>query len=143
MKQVGKPAIWAFYLVIIFEILFMISPFALYFYSVYASTLNVLHRWPETAWLTKFFLPDFSQTHSLWLNVLPMLAWCLISVGLLLFLGAAVPLYWAQFRGRGVVSRGLSVDAQSWGLSSWATPHAPLSAARGSPDMSLALRTAA
>jgi hypothetical protein len=70
----------------------MISPFALYFYSVYASTLNVLHRWPETAWLTKFFLPDFSQTHSLWLNVLPMLAWCLISVGLLLFLGAAVPL---------------------------------------------------
>src|SRR5215831_553088 len=107
MKQVLKPAIWAFYLVIVFEILFMISPFALYFYSAYGPMLNVLHRWPETAWLTKFFLPHFSQTDSLWLNALPMLAWCLISVGLLLFLGAAVPLYWAKFRGRGTVSHGL------------------------------------
>jgi protein-S-isoprenylcysteine O-methyltransferase Ste14 len=107
MRRVLKPAIWAFYLVIVFEILFMISPFALYFYSAYGPTLNVLHRWPETAWLTKFFLPHFSQTSSSLLNALPTLAGVLLLVGLLLFLVAAVPLYWTKFRRRGMVSGGL------------------------------------
>jgi protein-S-isoprenylcysteine O-methyltransferase Ste14 len=107
MKRFLKPTIWAFYLVIVFEILFMISPFALYFYSAYGPTLNVLHRWPETAWLTKFFLPHFSQTSSPLLNALPTLAGLLLIVGLLLFLAAAVPLYWAKFRRRGIVSGGL------------------------------------
>jgi protein-S-isoprenylcysteine O-methyltransferase Ste14 len=107
MRRILKPTIWAFYLVIVFEILFMISPFALYFYSAYGPTLNVLHCWSETAWLTKFFLPHFSQTSNPLLNALPTLAGLLLIMGLLLFLAAAVPLYWTKFHSRGMVSGGL------------------------------------
>lgn len=41
------------------------------------------------------------------LNALPTLAGLLLTVGLLIFLAAAVPLYWTKFRGRGMVSGGL------------------------------------
>jgi protein-S-isoprenylcysteine O-methyltransferase Ste14 len=106
-RSVLKPAMWAFYVVIVCEILFMISPFALYFYSAYGPTLNVLHRWPATAWLTKFFLPHFSQTRNLLLNVLPIVAGLLIMFGMALFFAAAIPLYWAKLRRRGAVTEGL------------------------------------
>jgi adenylate cyclase len=45
------PAVWVAYVGIVFEILFMISPFALYYYAGYGPSLNVLHRSPWTAWL--------------------------------------------------------------------------------------------
>jgi protein-S-isoprenylcysteine O-methyltransferase Ste14 len=106
-RSVLKPAMWAFYVVIVCEILFMISPFALYFYSAYGPTLNVLHRWPATAWLTKFFLPHFSQTRNLLLNALPIVAGLLIMFGMALFFAAAIPLYWAKLRRRGAVTEGL------------------------------------
>ena len=49
-------AAWGFYLIIVLEFLYMISPLALYFYSAYGPALNLLHRSPSTAWLTAFFL---------------------------------------------------------------------------------------
>jgi protein-S-isoprenylcysteine O-methyltransferase Ste14 len=101
------PALWAFYAVIGLEILFMISPLALYFYAAYGPTLNVLHRSASTAWLTQFFLPHFSKTESPVLNALPAVAWLLVLAGLGLFLAAAIPLYWTRLRGRGVVTGGL------------------------------------
>ncbi len=107
LRKVLKPAAWVFYLVIVFEILFMISPFGLYFYSAYGPTLNFLQRWPSTAWLTQFVLPHFSQTSSLLLNALPTLAWLLIGAGMILVFGGAIPIYWAKFRRRGLVSGGL------------------------------------
>jgi hypothetical protein len=33
----------------------MISPFALYFYSVYGPVLGFFNQWAGTAWLTQFF----------------------------------------------------------------------------------------
>ena len=104
LRKALKPAVWMFYVVIVFEILFMISPFALYFYSAYGPTLNVLHRWPSTAWLTQFFLPHFSETSSPLLNVLPGLGGVLILVGTLILTAGAIPVYWAKLRGRGPVS---------------------------------------
>ena len=100
MKSIVKPALWMFYLVIVFEILFMISPFALHFYSVYGPTLNVLHRSPSTSWLTQFFLPNVSETSSPLLNSLP-------GVGGVLMAAGAVPIYWAKLRRRGAVTGGL------------------------------------
>src|SRR5262249_55948121 len=96
-----------FYLVVVCEILFMISPFALHFYSAYGPTLNVLHRSPATAWLSTFFLPHFSQTTSPLLNALPTLAGLLVLVGLGIFLAGVIPVYWAKLRGRGPVTGGL------------------------------------
>lgn len=106
-KKILTPATWFFYLVIVCEILFMISPFAVHFYSAYGPTLNFLHRSPSTAWLSKFFLPHFSQTTSLLLNALPKLAGFLVLVGLIIFLAGAIPIYWTKLRRRGAVTGGL------------------------------------
>jgi adenylate cyclase len=42
------PAVWVAYVAIVFEILFMISPFGLYYYAAYGPALNVLHLSPWT-----------------------------------------------------------------------------------------------
>ena len=107
INRILRPATWVFYLVIVCEILFMISPFALYFYSAYGPTLNFLHHSPYAAWLTQFFLPHFSETSSPLLNALPKLGGFLIVIGVLMFFAGAIPIYWAKIRGRGAVTGGL------------------------------------
>ncbi|MGH7909371.1 MAG: methyltransferase family protein [Thermodesulfobacteriota bacterium] len=107
INRILTPATWVLYLVIVCEILFMISPFALYFYSAYGPTLNFLHHSPYTAWLTQFFLPHFSETSSPLLNALPRLGGFLIVIGVLMFFAGAIPIYWAKFRRRGAVTGGL------------------------------------
>jgi protein-S-isoprenylcysteine O-methyltransferase Ste14 len=102
-----RPAAWAFYVVFAFEILFMISPFALHFYASYAPVLDVLHERRATAWLTKFFLPHFSDTSSPALNAAHDAGFVVIAAGLVLFLVAAIPIYWTKLRGTGPVTGGL------------------------------------
>ena len=102
-----KPAAFGFYVVIALEILFMISPFALYFYSVYGPVLRFLQRSPETAWLTQFFLPHISETRSAFLNGLHWLSGPLVIAGTVLFLAGAIPIYWSKLRHRGAVTGGL------------------------------------
>ena len=80
-----KPAVWLVYVVIVFEILFMISPFALYYYSAYAHFLNFLGRSPATAWLDQFFLPHFSQTSSPALTTLGEIDEAVFFAGVALF----------------------------------------------------------
>jgi len=106
-KKVWKPAAWLVYLIIVFEIVYMISPFALYYYSTYGPSLNFLHNWPLTAWLSGFFLPHFAVTASGILNVLPKIGWSCIFTGLSLFLIAAGQIYYAKFTKRGAVAGGL------------------------------------
>jgi class 3 adenylate cyclase/protein-S-isoprenylcysteine O-methyltransferase Ste14 len=106
------PAAWVLYVAIVFEILFMISPFALYYYSAYGPSLNLFHRSPWTAWLTHFFLPHFSQTSSPVLNRLPDLGGLLIVAGAAVFLLAFVQIYWAKSRGLGLVTGGLYAVAR-------------------------------
>jgi protein-S-isoprenylcysteine O-methyltransferase Ste14 len=107
LRRILKPATWGFYLIIVFEILFMISPFGLYFYSVYGPVLNFLNQWSSTAWLTQFFLPHISQTDSPLLNALHQWAGLLILIGAMLFFAGAIPIYWAKFQRRGAVTGGL------------------------------------
>ena len=92
--------------VMVLEILFMISPFALYFYAAYGPTLNVLHASAWTAWLTQFFLPHVAHTHSVVLDAVPVVAGILVVGGALIFLAGAVPLYWAKLRRRRLVTGG-------------------------------------
>lgn len=102
-----RPAVWGFYVVVVLEFLFMISPFALHFYSAYGPTLNLLHHSPATAWLTGFFLPHFSSTASPVLEILKPLGFALAGVGLLLFLIGAIQVYGAKLLRRGAVAGGL------------------------------------
>ena len=91
------------YCLIGIEIIVMISPFALYFYSVYAPILNLLASSQLTSWTTEFFLP-----HMVFLDDPVILGisylQVLMVIGLLLFFTAAVPLYWGRFTGKGVVT---------------------------------------
>lgn len=100
-------AAWGFYLIIVLEFLYMISPLALYFYSAYGPALNLLHRSPSTAWLTAFFLPHFSQTSSLPLNKLHAVGENVALAGLLIFGIGAVQIYWAKIRRKNAVMGGL------------------------------------
>lgn len=85
------------------EIIIMISPFAMYFYSVYAPILNFLASSPRTSWTSEFFLPHmvFLQT-PLILSISYLQV--LLVIGLVLFFTAAVPLYWGRFTNKGVVT---------------------------------------
>src|SRR5262249_60532391 len=76
------PTVWIVYVATVFEILFMISPFGLYYYAAYGPPLNVLHRSPWTSWLTDFLLPHFSYTSSPLLDAVVALGRPLITAGL-------------------------------------------------------------
>lgn len=85
----------------------MVSPFAFYWYSLYAPALQGLHRSKATAWLDAFFLPHSVITTS-W--ILEFLRWkagplCL-SAGIIGFAVCAAQVYQAKLRKSGVV--------QSW-----------------------------
>jgi protein-S-isoprenylcysteine O-methyltransferase Ste14 len=107
MGRRHAPALWLLYVVIVLEILFMISPAALYFYSVYGPGLNLLHRSPATTWLTTFFLPHFSDTTSWLLRLQQPLAVACLAIGGLVFLVAFGQIYVAKLRQSGPVSSGL------------------------------------
>ncbi|MBU0482442.1 MAG: hypothetical protein KKG47_15220 [Proteobacteria bacterium] len=92
----------AAYCLIGVEIIIMISPFALYFYSVYGPILEFFSSSPYLSWTTEFFLP-----HMVFMDD-PLILFIsyfqvLMVIGLLLFLLAAIPLYYGRFTGKGVV----------------------------------------
>lgn len=90
------------YLLIAIEIIIMISPFALYFYGVYGPILNFLASFPLTRWTTEFFLPHMVFLDDPLILFISYLQVFLV-IGLVLFLSAAIPLYWGRFTGKGVV----------------------------------------
>ncbi|MEJ2034397.1 MAG: methyltransferase [Deltaproteobacteria bacterium] len=92
------------YLLIGIEIIIMITPFALYFYSVYGPILRFLSSSPLTAWTTEFFLPHMVFPNDPLITAISYLQILLI-VGLVLFFAAAIPLYYGRFTGKGVVQR--------------------------------------
>jgi protein-S-isoprenylcysteine O-methyltransferase Ste14 len=97
----------AFYIVLVLEFLFMISPLALHFYVGYGPVLRWLHASPATSWLTGFFLPHFSQTTSAFLNALKPIGFLLALGGLFGFLAGAIHLYASKLFRRGAVTGGL------------------------------------
>ncbi len=98
---------WVLYTLIVLEILFMVSPFAAYYYSIYATPLNALQDSPYTAWLTMYLLPHFSYSRCWLANGLLLLSWPLMLLGLLMFLVGFCQIYWAKLTGGGAVEGGL------------------------------------
>jgi protein-S-isoprenylcysteine O-methyltransferase Ste14 len=100
-------AVIFFYFAIALEMIVMVTPFTVYFYSVYAPVLNRLEAHPFTAWLTAFFLPHISYTGDPILTALAYLGPILFGLGLVIFFVCAYQVYSAKLLRRGVVSRGL------------------------------------
>jgi protein-S-isoprenylcysteine O-methyltransferase Ste14 len=86
------------------EIIIMISPFALYFYSVYGPILQLISGHPAISWTTEFFLPHMVFVDDPLILGISYLQIFLV-IGLLLFFSAAVPLYYGRITKRGVVRR--------------------------------------
>jgi len=107
LRKGWVPAAWVFYLLIVFEIIFMISPFALYYYSGYGSVLNSLHNSKATAWISGFFLPHYTESTSWVLNSSKGVGYFLFLTGLLVFLISAGQIYYAKFTGKNAVTKGL------------------------------------
>ncbi|MFQ5771147.1 MAG: methyltransferase family protein [bacterium] len=107
IKKAFVPAAWLFYLIIGIEIIYMISPFAIYYYSTYGPSLNFLHTLPQTAWLSGFFLPHYVNTSSFLLNSYQIVGWILVLVGFLFFLIGAGQIYYCKFTKKGAVTGGI------------------------------------
>ncbi len=100
-------AAWVSYALIVCEILYMVSPFALYYYAAYAPPLRLLQEHPLTAFLTQNILPHFTFVRSATLRLFESLAWPAIVSGVILFLAGFVQIYWAKLLRRGNVTGGL------------------------------------
>lgn len=102
-----KTSAWVLYTLIVLEILFMVSPFAVYYYSIYAAPLNALQQSPRTAWLTMYVLPHFTYSDSWLANGLILISWPLILIGVVVFVMGFCQIYWSKFTGKGAVAVGL------------------------------------
>jgi len=107
MKKLLKWALSGLYGLVMIEVLIMISPFAFYWYSLYAPTLQGLHRWRATAWMEAFFLPHSVITTS---PLLEFVRWKLgtycFSIGVLAFIFFGIQVYVTKYLRRKV--------AQAW-----------------------------
>ena len=102
-----KTSAWVLYTFIVLEILFMVSPFAAYYYSIYATPLNALQEFQGTAWLTMYILPHFTYSTSWLANGLILISWPLILLGVVVFVLGFCQIYWSKFTGKGAVEVGL------------------------------------
>src|SRR5260370_29538246 len=100
LKSFARAAGFLAYLLITLEMLFMVTRFALYYYSVYSPLLAGPFGLPATAWLPAFFLPHLST------EILPSIGGLIFLLGLVGFVLCAVQLYYTKFRRRGVVGSG-------------------------------------
>ncbi len=107
MKKLFRWLGSALYGLVMIEVIIMISPFAFYWYSLYAPTLQGLHRWRATAWMEAFFLPHSVITTS---PVLEFMRWQLgtyaFSLGVLAFIFLGMQVYFTKYFRKKV--------AQSW-----------------------------
>ncbi|MBF0224415.1 MAG: isoprenylcysteine carboxylmethyltransferase family protein [Desulfobacterales bacterium] len=100
-------AAWMFYIVIVFEIIYMISPFGVYYYSVYGPSLNLFNKSPMTSWLSSFFLPHIVETSSFILNSIKDIGWLFIIMGLSSFMLGAGQIYYHKFTKKAAVTGGI------------------------------------
>jgi protein-S-isoprenylcysteine O-methyltransferase Ste14 len=102
MKKLLKWIVSGLYGLVMIEVIIMISPFAFYWYSLYAPTLQGLHRSRATAWMEAFFLPHSIITTS---SVLEFNRWVLgayaLSLGIIGFLFCVVQIYGGKLLKKG------------------------------------------
>ena len=85
------------YFVICLEILIMISPFAVFFYSAFNPLLLGLARYPATRWLSSFFFVHLIAPPNGLLQSLRIMGSVLFVAGLVVFLVCAIQIYVDKF----------------------------------------------
>lgn len=87
--------------VVAMEIVIMISPFAVFFYSVFNPFLTLLDSSPLTRWLAAFFLPHMIVPPNLPLQILRVISSVFFVGGLGIFLICAIQVYGGKILRRG------------------------------------------
>jgi protein-S-isoprenylcysteine O-methyltransferase Ste14 len=93
--------------IVALEIVIMISPFALFFYSVFNPFLLVLNQSPATRWLTAFFLPHMILPPNEVLSVIRILGSIFFVGGMVVFIVCAAQVYLGKVLKKGTATRGL------------------------------------
>jgi protein-S-isoprenylcysteine O-methyltransferase Ste14 len=87
--------------IVAMEIVIMISPFAIFFYSVFNPFLTALNSSPLTRWLAAFFLPHMVVPPNLPLQILRVIGSILFVGGLAIFFICAIQVYGGKILRRG------------------------------------------
>ncbi|MBN8706920.1 MAG: isoprenylcysteine carboxylmethyltransferase family protein [Bacteroidetes bacterium] len=98
---------WFPYFLILFEMLYMATPFAVYFYSVYQFPLKFLNENALTAGLIQTVFPHFVETNSQIIHWTVDSGWILMVIGLCAFSVGFFQIYYAKFRKKGAVTGGI------------------------------------
>jgi protein-S-isoprenylcysteine O-methyltransferase Ste14 len=98
---------WFPYILILFEMLYMATPFAAFFYSVYEIPLKYLNENATTAWLIQTILPHFIETNSNFVHLLIDAGWFMMAVGLIVFIIGFIQIYYSKFTKKGAVTGGI------------------------------------
>ena len=93
--------------VVAMEIVIMISPFALFFYSVFNPFLLALNQSPATRWLTAFFLPHMIVPPNDLLKTVRVLGSVFFIAGMAVFLACAAQVYLGKLLKKGTATGGL------------------------------------
>jgi protein-S-isoprenylcysteine O-methyltransferase Ste14 len=93
--------------IVAFEIVIMISPFALFFYAVFNPFLLALDHSAATRWLTALFLPHLIVPPDLFLATIRLAGSVLFVLGMSAFLLCAIQVYAGKLRKTGEATRGL------------------------------------
>jgi protein-S-isoprenylcysteine O-methyltransferase Ste14 len=95
------------FVVVAFEILIMISPFAFFFYSVFNPVFAWLGQFSSTSWLTSFFLPHMILPPTLFLKSVRILGSAFFIIGALFFAICALQVYMGKLFKWGIADKGL------------------------------------
>jgi len=95
------------YFIIGLEILIMISPFAGFFYSIFNPFLLQIAKYPQTKWLSAFFLPHMVVPPDDFLKFIRIMGSVLFVSGMVVFITCAIQVYTSKFMKKGAVLRGL------------------------------------
>ena len=87
--------------VVAMEIVIMISPFAMFFYTVFNPFLTILNSSSLTRWLAAFFLPHMVVPPDMPLQILRIIGSVLFVAGLAIFLICAIQVYSGKLFKRG------------------------------------------
>jgi protein-S-isoprenylcysteine O-methyltransferase Ste14 len=107
LKSIVSRSAIIVYFIMAFEVMIMISPFAFFFYSVFAPLFNFLGQYPATSWTTRFFLPHMILPPTLFLQTVRVLGSVLFVLGFVTFMVCALQVYLGKIFKWGIAARGL------------------------------------
>ena len=106
-NKASKSLAWTVYIIIVFEMIYMATPFAVFFYSVYGLPLKILNDSSATSWLVQPIFPHFTQTSSALIRAMLYISWPLMGIGFIIFVVGFIQIYGAKLLRKGLVLGGL------------------------------------